>query len=78
MPPQVMEVARYCIRLGAASAMAAAQLWIGEDLTVVEPRFPGETIYRDRENLIGDFSAMDDCVLAIVNVVDIISNAPRE
>ena len=38
MPPWVVEVATYCIRLGAALAMATAQLRLGEDLTVVEPR----------------------------------------
>ena len=42
----VVEVATYCIHLGAASAMAVAQLWLGEDLTVVEPGFLGETSYR--------------------------------
>jgi len=46
VPPWVMEVATYCIRLGSASAMAATQLRLGEDLTVVEPGFPGETSYR--------------------------------
>jgi hypothetical protein len=30
-----MEVATYCIRLGATLAMATAQLQLGEDLTVV-------------------------------------------
>ena len=52
VPPWVMEVATYCIHLGAASAMVAAQLRLGEDLTVVEPGFPGETSYRQRQNLI--------------------------
>ena len=46
VPLWVMEVTTYCIRLGAASAMAAAQLRLGEDLTVVELGFPGETSYR--------------------------------
>jgi len=78
VPPWVMEVATYCIRLGSASAMAATQLRLGEDLTVVEPGFPGETSYRDRKNLIGDFSTMGDGVLAAVNVEDIIHNAPCE
>jgi hypothetical protein len=70
-----MEVAMYCIRLGAASAMAAAQLRLGEDQTVVEPGFPRETSYRQRENLISEFSAVVDGVLATVNVEDIIRNA---
>ena len=48
VPPQVMEVAMYCIRLGAASAMATAQLWLSEDLTVVELGFLGEMSYRQR------------------------------
>jgi hypothetical protein len=56
--------AMYYIRLGAASAMAIAQLWLGEDLTVVELGFPRETSYRQRENLIGEFSAVGDGVLA--------------
>ena len=68
VPPRVMEVAMYCIHLGGASAMAAAQLWLGEDLTVVEPGFLGETNYRQRENLIVEFSDMGDGVLAPVDV----------
>ena len=68
----------YCIHLGAASAMAATQLRLGEDLTVVEPGFPGETSYRQRENLTGKFSTMGDGNLATVDVEDIIRNAPRE
>jgi hypothetical protein len=32
VPSRVVEVAMYCIRLG-----ATAQIWLGEDLTVVEP-----------------------------------------
>jgi hypothetical protein len=44
--PWVMEVATYCICLGGASAMATAQLWLGEDLTIVEPGFLGEMSYR--------------------------------
>jgi hypothetical protein len=64
VPLRVMEVAMYYIRLGAASAMAIAQLWLGEDLTVVELGFPRETSYRQRENLIGEFSAVGDGVLA--------------
>jgi hypothetical protein len=43
-----MEMATYCIHLGAALAMAATQLWLGEDLTVGEQEFPGETSYRQR------------------------------
>ena len=50
----------YSIHLGAASAMATAQLWLGEDLTVVEPGFLGEMSYRQRENLIGEFSTTGD------------------
>ena len=45
---------------------------------MVEPGFLGETSYRQRENLIGEFSAVDDGVLAAVDVEDIIRNAPRE
>jgi hypothetical protein len=76
--PWVMEVATYCIRLGAASAMAAAQLRLGKDLTMVEPRFPRETSYRQRHYLISEFSTLGDGVLATVDVEDIIRNAPRE
>ena len=68
----------YCICLGAASAMAAAQLWLGEDLTMVEPGFPGETGYRQRENLIDEFSIVGDGILTAVDVEDIIRNAPHE
>ena len=76
VPLWVMEVTTYCIRLGAASAMAAAQLRLGEDLTVMEPGFPGETSYRQCQNMIGKFSTMGDGVLAAVDVEDIICNAP--
>ena len=78
VPPWVMEVATYCIRLVAASTMATAQLWLGEDLTVVELRFLGEMRYRQRQNLIGEFSAVGDCVLATMDVEDIVHNAPRK
>ena len=60
-----MEVATYCIRLGAASIM-------------VEPGFPGETSYQQRQKLIGEFSTVGDGVLATVDVEDIIRNAPRK
>jgi hypothetical protein len=45
---------------------------------VVEPGFPGEMSYQDRENLIGDLSSSNDGILAVVNVEDIIRNAPHE
>ena len=45
---------------------------------MVVPGFPGETSYRQRYNLIGEFSAMGDGVLATVDVEDIIHNAPCE
>ena len=78
VPPWVVEVATYCISLGAASAMAVAQLRLGEDLTVVEPGFPRETSYQQCQNLIGEFFAMGNGVLATVDVEDIICNAPHE
>ena len=78
MPLWVLEVATYYIRLGATLAMATAQLWLGEDLTVVEPGFSGETSYRQRQNLIGEFFTVGDGVLAIVDVEDIIHNAPHD
>jgi hypothetical protein len=58
--------------------MATAQLWLGEDLTVVELGFPGETSYWQRENMIGEFSAVGDGVLAAVDVEDIIRNTPHK
>ena len=45
---------------------------------MVELGFPRETSYRQRENLIGEFSTMGDGILAMVDVEDIIRNAPRE
>ena len=78
VPPRVMEVAMYCICLGAASAMATAQLRLGEDLTVVESRFPGEMSYRQHQNLIGEFSTLGDDILAMVAIEDIVHNAPRK
>ena len=58
--------------------MAIAQLRLGEDLTVVEPRFPGETGYRQCQNLIAEFFTVGDGVLSVVDVEDIIRNAPLE
>ena len=68
----------YCILLGGTSTMAAAQLWLHKDLNVVEPGFPGETSYQQRQNLIGEFSAMGDGILAVVDVEDIVRNTSRE
>ena len=68
----------YCIHLGVALAMGAAQLWLGEDLTMVELGFLGEMSYWQRQNLIGEFSTVGNGILATVNVEDIIRNAPRE
>jgi hypothetical protein len=45
---------------------------------MVEPVFPGETSYRQHQNLIGEFSVAGDGVLATVDVKDIVRNAPRE
>ena len=45
---------------------------------MVEPGFLGETSYRQRENLIGEFFTVDDGILATVDVEDIVRNAPRE
>jgi hypothetical protein len=73
--PRVMEVAMYCIHLGATSTMATAQLRLREDLIVVEPGFLGEMSHQQRENLIGEFFAMGDGILA---AVDIIRNTLRE
>ena len=44
MPPWVMEVAMYCIRLGAALAMTVVHLWLSEDLTMVELGFPRDEL----------------------------------
>ena len=76
--PCIVEVDTYCICLGAPLAMATAQLWLGEDLTVVEPRFLGETSYRQRQNLIGEFSAVGNGIQATVDVENIARNAPRK
>ena len=45
---------------------------------MVEPGFPGETSYQQRQNLIGEFFVVGDGVLAAVDVEDIIHNAPHE
>jgi hypothetical protein len=47
-------------------------------MIVVELGFPGEMSYRQRENLIGEFSTMGDGILAAVDVEDIIRNAPHK
>ena len=58
--------------------MAATQLQLDEDLTMVESGFLGQTGYQDHENLINDFSTMGDGVLPTVNEEDIICIAPYE
>ena len=78
MPPRVVEVATYCIHLRTASTMAVAQLWLGEDLTMVELGFSGEMSYQQRQDLIDEFSTVGDGVLATVDVEDIICNTPCE
>ena len=45
---------------------------------MVEPEFLGETSYRQRQNLIDEFSTVGDGILAAVDVEDIVRNAPRE
>ena len=45
---------------------------------MVEPRFLGETSYWQRQNLISEFFALGDGVLATVDVEGIIHKAPRE
>jgi hypothetical protein len=45
---------------------------LGEDLIVVKPGFLGETSYRQRQNLIGEFSTVGNGVLAVVDVEDIV------
>jgi hypothetical protein len=44
---------------------------------VVEPGFLGETSYRQLTNLIVKFSTVGVVILGMVNVEDIIRNAPR-
>jgi len=41
--PQVVEVPTYYIHQGVTLAIATAQLWLGNYLTVVESGFLGET-----------------------------------
>jgi hypothetical protein len=74
---RVVEVANYCIRLGATIAQTAAQLWLGEDLTRLEPGFPIDLTFEQCDDLVSDFFAMVDGVLVTVNVEDIICNAPH-
>ena len=45
---------------------------------MVESWFPREMNYRQRENQIDEFSAMGDGILAMMDIEDIIRNAPRE
>jgi len=45
---------------------------------MVKPGFLREMSYRKRQNLIGEFSAMGNSILATVDVEDIIRNAPHE
>jgi hypothetical protein len=78
VPPWVLEVATYCIHLGAASALVTAQLRLGEDLTGLHPRFLPETSDNVRPNLVRGFFDVGNGVLAGVNVEDIIRNASRE
>ena len=45
---------------------------------MVELGFPREMSYQQRQNLIDEFSAVGDGVLATVDVEDVIRNAPCE
>jgi hypothetical protein len=45
---------------------------------MVEPGFLGETSYRQCQNLIGEFSALGEGVLVVVDVEDIVHNTPHE
>jgi hypothetical protein len=78
VPPWVLEVATYYIRLGAALALAATQLRLGEDLTGLDPEYTLETSNNVRQNLVREFFDVGNGVLAGVNVEDIIHNALRE
>ena len=45
---------------------------------MVELGFLGVMSYRQRQNLIGEFSTVGNRVLAMADVEDIVHNAPRE
>ena len=77
LPVWVMEVTNYGIRQGAVVALAVAQLWRG-GLCGLEPVFPPRSSFRDREDLVIYFQPAIAAVLAMMDVPDIILNAPHE
>jgi hypothetical protein len=62
---------------GAAGALATAQLWRG-GLRGLEPGFPPRSSFCGREDLIVYFYPMAVAISAVMDVPDIILNAPHE
>ena len=76
LPTWVGEVVTHGVHHGATTALAVAQLRSGQDLHEVEPGFPPESSWDEIDKLVSDFTDAAEAVIASVDVVDIISNAP--
>jgi len=71
-----VEVVTHGIRHGAATALAAAHLHSGVDLRAVEPGFPVEAP-EDVGELVADFTAAANAILAVVDVEQVVRDAPH-
>jgi hypothetical protein len=72
-----MEVPNYGIHQGAAGALAATQLWRG-GLRGLEPGFPPRSSFCAWDELVVYFQPTGEAVSSLMDVRDIILNAPRE
>ena len=76
LPTRVKAVVTHGIYHGAAMALAVTQLRSSLDLNQVEPWFPPKSLWDDIDKMVGEFTEVDEAVVAVVHVVDIISDAP--
>jgi hypothetical protein len=73
----VMEVTNYGIHQGAVGALTATQLQRG-GLRGLEPGFPSWSSFHDQEDLVVYFQPTATAISVVMDVSDIILNAPRE
>ena len=57
-------------------ALAVTQLRSSLDLNQVEPWFPPKSLWDAIDKMVGEFTEVDEAVVAVVHVVDIISMLP--
>jgi hypothetical protein len=77
LPVRVMEVTNYGIHQGVAGALATPLLRHG-GLRGLESGFPPRSSFCDREDFVIYFQPKAAAISAVLDVSDIILNAPRE